>query len=66
MVLGSQFFANSVYVKQLVINYFVNQRQNITKKTVLSNITFTLEEDDKHRVDFKGEKPTFILILTKN
>ena len=58
MVLENQYFIVLLQINLLVLNLFLSQRQyNILKinKSILTKITFYLEDDDRRMDDINGE-----------
>ena len=58
MVLENQYFIVLLQINLLVLNLFLSQRQyNIRKinKSILTNITFYLKDDDRRMDEINGE-----------
>ena len=68
MVLENQFYTLLRLINHPIIKYTENQKLNFLKKinkSVLSHITFYLEDDDYKAVDFNGEMISFTCQLIK-
>ena len=67
MVFESQRFCSITLNALLVLKFVVRQRQCVVEinNSVLSKVTFRLEDDDRNTIDFNSEKITFTLFLIK-